>query len=306
MQTANADVKGSKDHPLIGRFDGSTIKVFKAIEFDEFPFMTGPYDSATKSVAKTETLEGKLTLIGYRLPKGTSYTQVARNFKLGMQDKGFEFVFECDTKKRDCGDGSYGALEFAQRLRKPTDLPEAGVYDWDRWKYHYLAAKLERPEGNVFATVWVTKYSNAEEPKYVYVSVLEQEAMAFKMVDASEMASEIANSGRIALYGIYFDTNKAEVKAESKPTMEQIAKLLSDNPDLRLVVVGHTDNQGKYDYNMDLSTRRATSVKNSLIGDFGIAAERLEAWGAGYLAPVASNSSEEGRAQNRRVELVKR
>ena len=98
--------------------------------------------------------------------------------------------------------------------------------------------------------------------------------------------------------------DKATIKPESKPTLVQISTLLNDNADMKLIIVGHTDNQGKLDYNMDLSTRRAKSVEAALVSDYGIGKERLSAWGVGYLSPVASNRNEAGRTKNRRVELV--
>jgi OOP family OmpA-OmpF porin len=123
-------------------------------------------------------------------------------------------------------------------------------------------------------------------------------------VNADTMARSIADTGRIALYGIHFDTDKVEIKPESWPTIEQIARLMKRLPNLKLVIVGHTDNQGGLEYNMDLSTRRAKAVEAALIKGYGIQAGRLAAWGAGYLAPIASNQTKQGRAKNRRVELV--
>jgi outer membrane protein OmpA-like peptidoglycan-associated protein len=118
------------------------------------------------------------------------------------------------------------------------------------------------------------------------------------------MKQAIHDSGKVALYGLYFDTDKDTVKAESQPTLAEIAKLLKSEPSLRLHVVGHTDNQGKLDYNLDLSHRRAVSVVGELTRMFGVTANRLDAFGCGVYSPVASNESEEGRAKNRRVELV--
>ena len=105
--------------------------------------------------------------------------------------------------------------------------------------------------------------------------------------------------------GSYFDTDKDTVKAESQPTLAEIAKLLNSDPALRLHVVGHTDNQGKPDYNLDLSRRRAASIVAELTAKYGVPATRLDAFGCGLYAPVASNEAEEGRAMNRRVELVR-
>jgi OOP family OmpA-OmpF porin len=120
------------------------------------------------------------------------------------------------------------------------------------------------------------------------------------------MAASISETGRVSLYGIYFDTDQADIKPESQPTLAEIATLLDDQPALELVVVGHTDNRGSLDYNMDLSSRRAAAVVEALVNEYGAEPSRLDAWGIGYLAPVATNQTEDGRALNRRVELVER
>ena len=94
------------------------------------------------------------------------------------------------------------------------------------------------------------------------------------------------------------------IKPESRPTLEQIAKLLASQPQLNVFIVGHTDNQGAYEYNLDLSRRRAEAIAAELVKSFRIAQPRLRTAGLGFLAPVGSNASEAGRALNRRVELV--
>jgi outer membrane protein OmpA-like peptidoglycan-associated protein len=124
------------------------------------------------------------------------------------------------------------------------------------------------------------------------------------LVNADEMSKAIQAGGRVTLYGIFFDFNKTEVKSESKPTLEQISKLLQQQPQLRLLVVGHTDNIGGLNFNLDLSRRRAEAVAAALVQQFGVAANRLSAHGVAFLAPLATNASDEGRAKNRRVELV--
>jgi outer membrane protein OmpA-like peptidoglycan-associated protein len=295
------DVEGGRDDPRLGRFEGAEIRVYKQIEFDEFPYITGPYVAALKAPQKIETVEGALTLIGYQVPKGTSYAQLARNYRLRLEEQGFTVDFECDTAKAECGD----ALPFAELIRKPTPQPNPGWYDWDRFHYRFMSAHIDQiGVGRTFATIWITKYSNSEEPVYVYVSVLEQAAMEYKMVDAAAMAKGLAGAGHIALYGIQFDTDKADIKDASRPTLAEIAQLLKGQSNLALAIVGHTDNQGTLEYNMELSNRRAQAVRTALINEYGVGPTRLSAWGAGFLAPVASNSTEEGRAQNRRVELV--
>jgi outer membrane protein OmpA-like peptidoglycan-associated protein len=139
------------------------------------------------------------------------------------------------------------------------------------------------------------------------VHVLEPKGRDRKMVvvEAKEMQSAIDVDGSIALYGIYFDTDKAELKPESAPTLKEIAGLMAAEPKLAVLVVGHTDSQGSFDYNLDLSARRAAAVKAALVSGHGVDANRLATAGAGMMAPVATNATDEGRAKNRRVALVK-
>jgi outer membrane protein OmpA-like peptidoglycan-associated protein len=138
------------------------------------------------------------------------------------------------------------------------------------------------------------------------IHLIEKEAMKQDVLaDASTMDRSIRESGKATLYGIYFDTGKADVKPESEIALKEIAKLMEGNANLKLYIVGHTDNTGMLDVNMKLSQDRAAAVMNALISKFSIAASRLKACGDGPTAPVASNDSEEGRALNRRVELVK-
>ncbi len=138
------------------------------------------------------------------------------------------------------------------------------------------------------------------------IHLIEKQAMKQDVVaDAGTMNRSIRESGKAALYGIYFDTGKSDVKPESEATLKEIAKLLNDNTTLKLYVVGHTDNSGTLDVNIKLSQDRAAAVVNVLVNRYSIGAFRLKACGDGPTAPVASNDAEEGRALNRRVELVK-
>ncbi len=151
------------------------------------------------------------------------------------------------------------------------------------------------------------KVAAGQVGSYYALTIVEKAAMAQEVVaDAAGMAREIGNTGRVAVYGIYFDFNKSDLKPESKPTIEEIDKLLRQDPKLTLYVVGHTDNVGEVGYNMTLSQARAEAVAKTLVTDYKVEAGRLKPYGVGPLAPVASNDNEEGRAKNRRVELVKK
>jgi outer membrane protein OmpA-like peptidoglycan-associated protein len=125
------------------------------------------------------------------------------------------------------------------------------------------------------------------------------------VADAAALGNDIGATGHAAVYGINFDTGKSTIKPESAQALGEIAKLLTADPSLKVFVVGHTDNVGGVDSNLKLSQDRAEAVLQALVRDHGIASARLRASGCGPFAPVASNDSEEGRAKNRRVELVK-
>ncbi len=137
------------------------------------------------------------------------------------------------------------------------------------------------------------------------LTIIEKEPMKQEVaLDAAGMASDIADTGSVAVYGINFDTAKSDIKPESEPAIDEIAKLLTNNPTLKVYIVGHTDMVGDAASNVKLSQARAQSVINDLVSKHSIAAARLIAFGNGPCAPVGSNKTDEGRAKNRRVELV--
>ncbi len=141
----------------------------------------------------------------------------------------------------------------------------------------------------------------------IALAIIEESQMDQVIVaDAEALAKEIDLTGKVAVYGIYFDTGKAVVKPESGPALAEIVKLLQKNSDMKIYVVGHTDSVGELDYNMGLSQRRAAAVVEVLISKHGIDKARLEPHGVGPLVPASTNKTEDGRSMNRRVELVER
>jgi OOP family OmpA-OmpF porin len=140
----------------------------------------------------------------------------------------------------------------------------------------------------------------------IWLRIVEKKAMEqYIVADATTWANALKTTGHAAVSGILFDTGKSDIKPESAQTIAEVAKLLTADPGLKIFVVGHTDNVGDVDSNVKLSQDRAAVVLQALVRDHGITPARLRASGCGPFAPVASNDSEEGRAQNRRVELVK-
>lgn len=160
--------------------------------------------------------------------------------------------------------------------------------------------KLAKDGNEIWVEVWADFTG-----KHGY-TVIQRKAMAQDIVaDAQAFSNDIRTTGHAAVYGIYFDTGKASIKPESAQAIAEIAKLLKSDPGLKVHVVGHTDNVGGIESNIKLSQNRADAVVQELVKNQGIAASRLRAFGCGQFAPVLSNDTEDGRAKNRRVELVK-
>lgn len=121
----------------------------------------------------------------------------------------------------------------------------------------------------------------------------------------ADLRSKLLTEGKLVTHGILFDVNSDKIKPESYGTLKEIAKVLTDNSDVKVKIVGHTDSDGSDAANLDLSKRRAASVKNTLVNDFGIDASRMETDGKGESEPMADNKTAEGKANNRRVEFIK-
>lgn len=120
-----------------------------------------------------------------------------------------------------------------------------------------------------------------------------------------DLRNKLLTEGKLVSYGIYFDVNSDHLKPQSAGTLKEIAAILTENPELRIRIIGHTDADGSDAANLDLSKRRAASVKNALSEAYGIAAERIETDGKGEKEPVAPNDNSNNKAMNRRVEFIR-
>jgi len=151
--------------------------------------------------------------------------------------------------------------------------------------------------------IWVELWAEFTG-KYGFTVIQKEEMTQDVVANAEVFSSDIRATGHAAVYGIYFDTGKSNIKPESSQAIAEIAKLLKSDLGLKIHVVGHTDNVGSVDSNIKLSQSRAEAVVQALRNN-GITPARLKAFGCGQFAPVMSNDTEDGRAKNRRVELVK-
>ena len=299
------DTPGSSDHPMITRYKGSVIDGYEVREFADFVLPLGPAikDAEGNRVpSKKEVLEGKITRILYRGPEGRSTLEILRNYRSALEKAGFETLYNCSDQ--ECGQLFHWLLYKEDRIT--TTKTSGQAFDVPK-DIRYLAATMTTADATTHVSLLVAIDAMWTKMPVTLLEIIESKAMDTGMVtvDADAMAKGIETSGHIAIYGIYFDTNSANLKQESNSTLKEIDELLKLNPSLNLLVVGHTDSQGGYEYNMELSQRRAEAVVKALVNQFGINPERLTAAGVGYLSPLGSNDTPEGRAKNRRVELVK-
>ena len=302
------DSPGSEDHLMVTRYEGSFIDGYEIKEFDEFILPLGPIVNKDGKLVADEqaVLEGQITRILYRGPDERSSLEIIRNYQSALETAGFEVLYSCGS---DCGKNFSTLLYGATEMRITNTRTSGGAFDIPQ-DVRYLAAKMSDAKRTVHVSI-LTAFDNGfgklSKRPVTLLEIIESKTMDTGMVkvDAEAIGKGIDATGHMAIYGVLFDTNSAEIKSESDPVLAEIAKLLQSRPTLKILVVGHTDNQGAYEYNINLSSERSNSVASYLSEKHGIDPDRLRSAGVGYLAPVATNDTPDGRAMNRRVELVK-
>lgn len=314
------DVAGAADHPLLKRFSGSQLVGY---DRQDWAARTLPDASGVKKDpdrwAKPLQVEGKVTRLFYLAPLGKSPLEVFRNHQQALQAAGFKTRWTCESEQQGCAT-AYFALSHADAM-KGMSWAEGGVPGRTQGQAHAewpLAESISYEEGRMLvgtlsqggSTVQVLLYSSVAANEYTkqaatYIEIVEPKAMTTGQVsvDAKAIGQGLKDEGRIALYGLFFDTGKSELKPESQAQLSEMLATLKAQPALKVHIVGHTDNVGLFDANQALSLARAQAVVAAL-GKAGIAPQRLAARGVASLSPVASNGDEAGRARNRRVEMV--
>lgn len=304
-----SNAPGSGDQ-VVPRYAGSFILAQTRKDFDELTFPLGKvigasyYSEPDKKLRyeKTQAVEGRLTRTVYVIPEGRSTLEVLRNYTTELEAKGAKTLFQCS--KAECGE------EFHKLHAVPRALkPEGAAYNRERRDLTSNVLEYVDPSadqrlwvgewkresgGDVYVSIYVATQTGGSRGDVssalkgrvlAIVEVLETKAMQQNLafVSAEQIGGALGKDGRVAIYGIYFDFDKADIKPESD---KQLA-------------------EGALAYNTDLSQRRAEAVAKALAAKYGIAADRMVAKGMGPLSPLAPNDSEDGQAKNRRVELVK-
>lgn len=288
------DRPGSADHPLVSRFEGSTIDKYEEYQFDRYALPLGP-GTAPKTLGEVEALEGRVTKINYAFwedPKPSLF-QLYKSYEGVLKSGSAEILFSC-IEEECAGDG-----EDLVRAAADSKMLLNGFMAFG--DHAYLAARVA--EGD--KTTYIAIYLKQERANVAYeLHFIEVEAMDTDMVTMADITAGIDLEGKQAFYGLYFETGSANLKESSQGELALLAEYLAANSDAAYFIVGHTDNVGTYASNRFLAKARAQSVITALEKDFGLDTSSLTPVGIGPVSPVASNAAESGRARNRRVELV--
>lgn len=302
------EMKGAKDHPLISRYKGAVLVSAVDESYAAVRVPIGPGRRAASGGLEFDqaiATEGRLHSYYYVAPQTSTSLEVFRNYQNALQQAGFQVAYTCeaDACERELRPERLRADLLAPR-RWPTSHNPAGGSS--PRELRYLVARGKSAGNDTTVVVWVTEPTSVFSAPAATLLIAEATPMATGnvVVSQQQLQTGLKAEGKIAIYGLYFDTGKADVKAESKPQLDEIAQLLKADAALRVLIVGHTDNQGGIDDNLVLSRRRAEAVVAALGSQYGIDTKRLSARGVANFVPVASNADESGRAKNRRVELV--
>lgn len=296
---ANPDIDGSGDHPLLPRVAGSWIFTFQRTDFDRLTVPTGP--ASSDGFDSSESMDGEVLSFTYRFEnEDISTMRIKHNYRQILEDSDFEILFAGSGDDLGYRDG-IGLL-----LQGSYDRPDRRCCSATRGHdIRYLAARSTDGQHLMSMVTFNARLGMGPVALVDIVSADQMDIAAeHRPLSADDMASGLSEKGRIAVQNIQFEFDADRILPESAETIDTIAALMQAQQDLRLLVVGHTDSQGDFDYNLSLSMARAVAVVEALAVEHGIDRQRLQAAGAGMIAPLASNRTEAGRAENRRVELV--
>jgi outer membrane protein OmpA-like peptidoglycan-associated protein len=314
-----ADVAGSKDPPNFKRFAGSEIIHYKTSPYDQYIMARGPGSAEAGGFAKSQTVEGAITRLVYRVPVGHTALELLRNYEQMLSAAGFTQTFElAPCGGQDIGPVFLGKYWWQNAGMAGDQSPFQSGMDC------YFTASATQNGQDVNVAVLVSALQDRGSLNWphpgqkdqisvnlgevlVGVDVVAAKAVEINMVvvQAADIADALAAKGTFDLYGILFDVDRTDIKPESAKTLDQVAALLKIDRSLKLEISGHTDNSGEAAHNMTLSQGRAQAVVDALVKQYGINPGRLQAKGYGDTEPVAPNDTDANKAKNRRVELKK-
>ncbi len=289
------------DTGIISIYEGSKVIYDDQIGFEEFPLLVSD-DSVM-------TVEGIIRRQWCQAPDSRSPFEVIRNYEQVIRNMKGELLFVTGDPQSIKIDNEKIAKYFnLHRKNRGLATNVVSYHKFPTGMSEFLTARITSPDEEYYLTIASGRGHSAArqaDKTYFEIVTLEVESMELGMVTMDELREGIDAYGKALVYNIHFETGSAEVRPESAEALRIISEFMKQNPSERFFVVGHTDNVGDYDMNHELSYARANAVVERLIDEYGVDNKQIKPVGVGPVSPVFSNSTEEGKARNRRVEIVK-
>ena len=296
LSFAISDVCRAASDILVGVYPG--LSEYSTLEESFFAYPVAVKPIGDDGVLAPKTVKGKLAHTVFEGSDQDNTLEVYQSFYDALSSDDFELVFTCSNA--ECGgDLVYELVGQSSVASAYAEVRQSGPVNTD---FHYLVARQKQADNPAWLIYFIYKYRGNK--LYLAQDIVTPKAIATKQVDIAIAFDEIDRSGRVVLDGLYFATDSDVLQPESGTALHAISEYLKRQPKRLFFVVGHTDSQGRFAHNQSLSERRANAVVSTLVADYGVPATTLLARGVGPLSPKASNLSEVGRSQNRRVELV--
>ena len=280
----------------------ATLEAEESVPLGSYALPMAPWDGTQ---VPAQVVEGAVTRQVWRVAaEGLASLQLLRPLRDQLRAAGYTVIFDCDTT-------TCGGFDF----RFGTEVTAPPAMQVDLSDFRFLSATRTGDAGRHAVGVLVSRTPQAGFVQIVRVVPTGAKAPALTAADAAparaptlepagDLAQALTATGHAVLEGVSFASGTVTLAEGALPALQALADYMAANPDLTVSIVGHTDSQGGLDSNIAISRRRAAAVVERLVTDHGVARSRLTAAGMGYLAPVASNLSSEGREANRRVEAV--
>lgn len=282
----------SQEEELLPLYEGSTVLYDDNMGFVEYPFLL--------SDSTYNTIEGNKRRVFCTAPEERSPLEIVRNYENAIRAKGGNIIYQARNPHNTRVEGKRVWDYFADGR-----LTHSG--HWSQMQFgssaveHLLTSTIRTAEADYYFALAVGKHRGLPVFEFVTVKAV---PMELGKVSLDMIKDGLAIQGRVAVYDIFFDTGESKVKENSSDALQVIADYLKENTASRFLIVGHTDNVGGLEMNIDLSQRRADAVIEILVNNYEVNAAQLVAMGVGPAAPVISNATDEGKARNRRVEIV--
>jgi len=305
----SSDKSGCNDYDNISRYKGAVIQNCSVSDHDKYVLgLAGPVErnfrEHGKYFSKFLDVEGKITRIQYLIDKEEGIDKVFENYRTALTGAGYAVL--C-TAKND--NWPFFNEDYFGGDNPINDIRKFGFYVPSGNKgYYYITAKgMNKASNDLYLSLFISYGSNfGKDFILVTQEIVEVNPVETGLVSAQNIENMLDINGHISIYGIHFETGSYEILPESEPQLQSIADFLNAHKTEKFMIVGHTDNVGNFDANLQLSENRAKAVKNELINKYGVAADQLGDYGVANLAPVTSNDTDQGKARNRRVEIVAR